>query len=107
MSKHVYFFLVFLFTALSTILVFAVCLLNDQTWIVTILYSLATMWICGIFSMLIMRHLYLSVAKPVEDEKLQQQMNDKAAAPIDTDNIENIEQIIEEEKRVNEKNDDE
>jgi LPS O-antigen subunit length determinant protein (WzzB/FepE family) len=73
-NRKIVFFSVFVFTLVSTLLVFSVCLLSNQTWLVTILFTLSTMWVIGILSQLALHHLYLSVVKPIEDKAFEKKI---------------------------------
>lgn len=95
MDRRVIFVLVFFFTLLSTVLVFAVCLITGQTWLATAVYSLAAMWIVGIISQLLMRHLYLSIVKPMDDAAYEDMVKKELRLDANLDEVESINEVIE------------
>jgi uncharacterized membrane protein SpoIIM required for sporulation len=93
-DRRIIFLLVFIFTLASTVLVAVVSLMNDQGWIRTAIYSLATMWIVGVVSQLLIQHLYLSIVKPMDDSKREEMLAEQAKMEINLDEIEEIDQVI-------------
>ena len=93
MDRRILFFLVFSFTLLSTVIVLAICLATRQTWVATILYSLATMWVIGIVSQLSLHHLYLAIVKPIENKKFEESLKRENELHFDIDSVERISDI--------------
>ena len=71
----------------------AICLTTGQTWITTILYSLATMWIIGIISQLALHHLYLAIVKPMENKRFEENLKKENELHFDIDSVERISDI--------------
>lgn len=94
MDRRIIFVLVFFFTLTSTLLVGAVSLLSGQSWLTTALYSLATMWIMGIISQLVIQHLYLGIVKPMDDAKFDEMVEKETSMEIDLDEVEEIDQMV-------------
>lgn len=99
MDRRIVFFGVFLITLISTLLVCGVCLYSGQTALTTALYSLVTMWLMGIASQILLQHLYQSVVRPMENEKLDEELA-KAKLDVNLEDIEEIDQVIQMEKEV-------
>jgi hypothetical protein len=91
-DRRIVFFCVFSFTVLSTVLVAAVCLLTEQTWIDTVLYSLATMWLIGIVSQVLVHQVYVGIVRAGEEDKYKSEY-ETAKARMNIEDIENIDDI--------------
>ena len=99
MDRRILFFIVFIFTLTSTALVTVVCILTEQRVMDTVLYSLATMWITGIISQLLVQHLYLGIVRPLEEQKYEEKLA-HVKAKINIEEVEYIDQVKEMEKAV-------
>ncbi len=93
MDKRVNFFLVFAITFVSVIAVAFVSWLKGNSMLHTVLYSLATMWIMGIVSQLLIHNLYLNIVKPIEQQKMEEQIKSKKYE-INADDIEDIDSFV-------------
>jgi len=93
-DKRIVFLLVFLFTLVSTILVLFVCIATEQKWLTTVLYTLATMWLVGVLSQLLIQHLYLSIVKPIDDAKFEKNLKEQSVPEIDLEELEEIDQVV-------------
>lgn len=69
MDRRIIFLAVFVITLFSTLTVGAVSYFVGQSWLRTVLFSLATMWIVGILSQVLITNLYHVVVRPMEEEK--------------------------------------
>jgi len=94
MDKRALFLIVFIFTLISTLLVAGISLYMGHNWLDVVLYSLATMWVVGIISQLLMHHLYLSILRPIEEEKYKTQVKDELQHSIPLDEIEKIDEVV-------------
>ena len=94
MDRRIVFFVVFVITLVSTVLVFSICLLAHQPIFETTLYSVVTMWIMGIVSQLLLQNLYQAIVKPLEDSQ-RQQIEQRTAEEINLKDIEEIDQATE------------
>lgn len=94
MDKRALFFFVFCFTLMSTILVGLVCFWTEQSMLDTVLFSLATMWITGISSQLIVQHVYFGIIRPLEEKKYDKIL-ESARESINIDDVEEIDQVKE------------
>ncbi|SCA58793.1 hypothetical protein AB751O23_AP_00030 [Chlamydiales bacterium SCGC AB-751-O23] len=94
MDKRALFLIVFIFTLISTLLVAGISLYMGHNWLDIVLYSLATMWVVGIISQLLMHHLYLSILRPIEEEKYKTQVKDELQHSIPLDEIEKIDEVV-------------
>ncbi len=92
MDRRFIFFLVFCFTLGSTILVATVSIMTGQSWLNTVLYSLATMWIIGIASQVMMQHIYLKIVRPLREEMEHRKVEEAASVKLDLEDIEEISQ---------------
>ena len=92
MERRIIFVLVFVFTIMSTLAVGVTCWLSGQNWFTTALYTIATMWITGIVSQLLIHNLYLNIMKPIEEQKSSEDF-EKKKIKFDVDDIEEINQI--------------
>ncbi len=92
-QRHI-FILVFLFTLISTCLVAAVSLFTGQGWLVTVLYALATMWIVGILSQVIFRHLYLQVVFPTEVQRTKEELKKGYSRSDELEEVEAIDDAV-------------
>ncbi|MCB1135025.1 MAG: hypothetical protein KDK78_02050 [Chlamydiia bacterium] len=99
MDRRIVFFSVMVFTLLSTLLVFAIGLVTGQTLLTAVIYALATMWLMGISSQILLQHLYESVVRPLENERLDEELA-KAKLDVNLEDIEEIDQVIQLEKEV-------
>jgi hypothetical protein len=70
MDKRIVFFIVFMITLLSTITAAVISILANKSWVDVVLYSLATMWIMGMLSQVLLQSLYHSIVK--RDQKREQ-----------------------------------
>ncbi|MCH1430596.1 MAG: hypothetical protein GWP59_03545 [Chlamydiales bacterium] len=93
MDKRALFLIVFIFTLISTLLVGAVSLYIGHSWLDVVLYSLGTMWVVGIISQLLMHHLYLSIIRPIEEEKYKKEVEKELQHTIPLDEVEKIDEI--------------
>lgn len=94
MDRRVLFTIVFLLTLISTLLVIVIGMLSNQKWLYTALYALGTMWIMGIVSQLLIKHLYFSVVRTVEIAKAEECAKKAAELEIDIDEVERIDQLM-------------
>ena len=94
MDKRFVFLLVFLFTLFCTVLVAVVSLLTEQTLLTTVIYSFATMWVTGILSQLVFKHLYLGIVKPMEDSKQGEKLKEERRKELNVAEIERIDQVV-------------
>lgn len=94
MDKRALFLFVFTFTAMSTLLVAFVSFWTGQRVLDTVLFSLATMWITGVVSQLLLQHVYLGIIRPMEELKYERMLA-KAKADINIDDVEEIDQVEE------------
>lgn len=99
MDRRVVFLAVFLLTLVSTVLVVGVCLYTRQTELTTVLYGLVTMWLMGILSQILLQHLYQTVVRPIENQRLDDEIA-KAKLDVNLEDIEEIDQVIQMEKEV-------
>jgi hypothetical protein len=93
-DRRILFVVVFCLTLISTLLVAFVCIMTEQTGLHTILYSLATMWIMGIVSQVLLQHVYLGIVRPLEEDKYEERL-DRAKSQMNIDDIEEIDQVEE------------
>lgn len=96
LDRRAVFAIVFLFTLLSTVIVAAACLYFGQTATMTVVYSLATMWLVGVFSQILLHNLYQAVVKPLEEELIERR---RANARSEL-NLEGVEAIDEANERI-------
>ncbi len=94
MDMRVSFFLVFLITLTSMILVAFVSWLSGNSMLHIVLYTLVTMWIMGVISQLLIHNLYLSIIKPIEQKKIEKQLKKKGAGTKMND-IQDIDHFLE------------
>jgi hypothetical protein len=92
MDRKSLFFIVFLFTLISTFLVGSVSLATGQGWLVTSLYSLVTMWIIGILAQVLVRHVYLQVVYPLEIKKAKEEIMESRLSIRDLEDVEEIDE---------------
>jgi hypothetical protein len=71
MDRRSLFFLVFVFTLVSTILVAGISYFVGNTAFNTVIYALVTMWVVGIISQLLLQNIYQAIIKPLEDERME------------------------------------
>ena len=95
MDRRAIFVVVFFFTLLSTVLVAIASFLSGQSWLHIALYSLATMWIVGVLSQLLLQNLYSSIVRPYEEEKRQRMLEEQMKQEIDVDQVEAVEDVEE------------
>ena len=94
MDTRFIFVLVFAITLFTTVLVAAVCLLMGQSLLSMTLYSVASMWITGITTQLLLQHLYRSVVKPLEEEReARKKIERKEMTSVNLDEVERIDDI--------------
>ncbi len=106
MDRKSLFFIVFLFTILSTLIVGSVSLATGQGWLITALYSLVTMWIVGILAQVVVRHVYLQVVYPLELKKVKETIMESRLSVRDLEDVEEIDAAVEianEKEQVNRK----
>ncbi|MBN4067048.1 hypothetical protein JYU14_03090 [Simkania negevensis] len=77
MDRRIIFVFVFVFTLVSTLLVFFASLAAHQTWLNTILYSLTAMWLVGILSQIVVRHIYMRIINTYEMQTKQKKTHEK------------------------------
>lgn len=94
MDKRNIFVLVFFITLFTTILVAVACVLAKHSWMMTAIYTLASMWIVGIVSQLLLNHLYMSIVKPIEDAQNVQERLDAVDHGIDLEEVEEIDPTL-------------
>lgn len=94
MDRRSLFFIVFLFTLISTFLVGSVSLATGQGWLVTALYSLVTMWIVGILAQVVVRHVYLQVVYPLEVKKAKDEILESRLLVRDLEDVEEIDRAV-------------
>jgi hypothetical protein len=94
-DRRAIFVVVFFFTLLSTVLVAVVSFLSGQGWLHIALYSLATMWIVGVLSQLLLQNLYSSIIRPYEEEKRQRMLEEQMKQEIDIEQVEAVEDVEE------------
>lgn len=94
MDRRIVFFLVFVITLLSTLVVAGVCLLMRQPLVDTVLYSLAAMWIMGIVSQLLLQNLFYSIVRPLQ-EAWQQKVHEEMSPAVNLDEVEEIDEAQE------------
>ncbi len=95
MDRKSLFFIVFLFTLVSTCIVGSVSLATGQGWLVTALYSLVTMWIIGILGQVVVRHVYLQVVYPLEAKKAKEEVMESHLSVRDLEDVEEIDAAVE------------
>jgi hypothetical protein len=94
MDRRIVFFLVFVITLLSTLLVATICMLTKQSMIESVLYTLATMWIMGVVSQLLLQNLYQAIVRPIEREKQQRVNIENNTLNLNLEEIEEINQVV-------------
>lgn len=92
MDRRIIFFLVFVITLTSTLLVTAVSLFTKQPAFDTVLYALATMWIMGIVTQLLLQNLYQAIVRPMEQARMQERAKE-AESEVNLEEIEEIDQV--------------
>ena len=94
MHRSVVFLMVFFFTLMSTILVGVVSWMTGQGIFYTVIYSVATMWITGIVSQVLVLNLYQGVVKPLEEQRVQAKQ-EELKEELNLDAVEAIDDAIE------------
>lgn len=72
MDSRAVFFLTFMFTFVGTCLVALSCYLTGQGAVSTILYTVSSMWILGVSSLILIQNAYQTIIMPLEEEKLEE-----------------------------------
>jgi len=93
-DKRVLFLFVFSFTFFTTVLVALVCFWTEQRVLDGILFTLASMWISGIVSQLLLQNLYLGIVRPLEEARLEEKLA-KRKFLVNIDDIESISEVEE------------
>lgn len=91
-DKRVLFLFVFCFTFFTTVLVALVCFWTEQRILDGILFTLASMWISGIVSQLLLQNLYLGIVRPLEEARLEEKLA-KRKFLVNIDDIETISEV--------------
>lgn len=93
MDKRALFLFVFIFTLISTLAVSVISLYMEHSWLDTVLYALATMWVVGIASQLLVHFLYLSILRPIEEQKFKHKVEKDLKHNIPLDEVERIDDV--------------
>ena len=93
MDKRILFLFVFIFTLFSTASVSFISLYMDHSWLDTVLYALATMWVVGVASQLLVHFLYLNILRPIEERKYKEKVKDELRHDIPLDEVERIDDV--------------
>jgi uncharacterized membrane-anchored protein YitT (DUF2179 family) len=97
-DRRIIFIGTFFFTLFSTILVAFVSFATEQGMLYTVLYSLATMWITGVISQVLLQNLYQGIVKPLEEVRVENRKEEKRREV----NLQEVEAIDDAMDRVNE-----
>lgn len=90
MDRRGLFFLVFVFTLVSTLLVAGISYFVGNTAFNTVIYALVTMWVVGIISQLLLQNIYQAIVKPLEEEWIEKKRKN-AERELNLEEVEAIE----------------
>lgn len=93
MDRRVVFFFVFMITLCSTLLVAFVCFFTGQSAVESVLYTLATMWVMGVISQLLLTNLYQAIIRPLEHERKEKQSVRDDQQFMNLEEVEEIDQV--------------
>lgn len=91
MDSRAVFFLTFMFTFFGTLLVASVCYFTGQGVIETVIFSVSSMWILGVSSLILIQNIYQNIVLPLEEDKIEE----LEAAKKKERNLKEIEKIQE------------
>lgn len=94
MDRRIVFFMVFILTVITTIMVMGVALLAGQSWLHTVLYGLAAMWVMGIASQILLQTLYQNIATQIHEQQIHER-EQQQEAEINIEEIDDIDQVEE------------